>query len=62
MFWWIFLIAWVVLLALLLFLQGLAQSRASGQGEPIHWPSTLGWTGGAALLFALVILGIISLF
>ena len=62
MFWWIFVIAWIVLVVLLMFLEGLARSRASGPGEPVNWWSTIGWAGGGALLLALVIQGIISLF
>ena len=62
LFWWIFAIAWIVCLLAILLMQGFAQSRASGQGDPLRWLPTLGWSGGAALLFALVAMGVIALF
>lgn len=62
MFLWIFFAVWIICLLLLIFLEGVARSRASGPGEPVNWWSTIGWSGGAALVLALVIQGIISLF
>ena len=62
MFWWIFAIVWIICLLLLIFGEGLARSRASGPGEPVNWWATIGWSGAAALMFALVIQGLISLF
>lgn len=62
MFWWIFLGLWIVCFLLLTLMEGMARSRTSGPGEPVNWWSNVGWSGAAALVLALVILGIISLF
>jgi hypothetical protein len=59
---WLFLALWVVCFLLLKLLEGFARSNASGPGYPVNWWANPGWSGGAALLLAFVIQGVLSLF
>lgn len=59
---WLLLALWVFLFLLLTLLEGMARSNASGPGDPVNWWSNIGWSGVAALVLALVIQGVMSLF